>query len=262
MAYKQLVTPNYQIGATRGWCLQYVDDAVNAPNRTATAQLAYESAKSKGWVRNDTNLPKGMWSILFWSINNGQYAGYGHVALVYVNAQGAMAIHDSEVHAGARSAYGSLQEVANWFASGGTSITFLGWSLGVDGRQIIEEYTPTPAPVYIGASAHIQSIGWKSYTKTIGTTGQAKRLEAFVLPKGIEGEGHIETLGWTARRKAGEIIGTAGSAKRLEAVKLYGNIKYRVHIQNVGWIGWCTSGQVAGTVGQSRRIEAIEIVKL
>ena len=142
MTLRQTVNPNYGIGAARGWCLQYVDDAVSAPNRTYSAQAAYEAAKARGWVRANTDMPRGLWSILFWSIDNGEYAGLGHVALVYVNNQGQMAIHDSEVHAGARQPYGSLQELANWFGSVGTRLTYLGWSIGVDGRQIIEDYTP------------------------------------------------------------------------------------------------------------------------
>ena len=142
MTLRQTVNPNYDIGATRGWCLQYVDNAISAPNRTYSAQTAYESAKAKGWVRANADMPRGLWSVLFWSIDNGEYAGLGHVALVYVNNQGQMAIHDSEVHAGARQPYGSLQELANWFGSAGTRLTFLGWSIGVDGRQIIEDYTP------------------------------------------------------------------------------------------------------------------------
>ena len=142
MTLRQTVNPNYGIGATRGWCLQYVDDAISAPNRTYSAQAAYEAANARGWVRANTDMPRGLWSILFWSINNGEYAGLGHVALVYVNDQGQMAIHDSEVHAGARQPYGSLQELANWFGSAGTQLTFLGWSIGVDGRKIIEDYTP------------------------------------------------------------------------------------------------------------------------
>ena len=142
MTLRQTVNPNYGIGATRGWCLQYVDNAISAPNRTYSAQTAYESAKARGWVRANTDMPRGLWSVLFWSIDNGDYAGLGHVALVYVNNQGQMSIHDSEVHAGARQPYSSLQELANWFGSVGTRLTFLGWSIGVDGRQIIEDYTP------------------------------------------------------------------------------------------------------------------------
>ena len=142
MTLRQTVNPNYDIGATRGWCLQYVDDAISAPNRTYSAQAAYAAANARGWVRANTDMPRGLWSVLFWSIDNGDYAGLGHVALVYVNDQGQMAIHDSEVHAGARQPYGSLQELANWFGSAGTQLTFLGWSIGVDGQKIIEDYTP------------------------------------------------------------------------------------------------------------------------
>ena len=142
MTLRQTVNPNYGIGATRGWCLQYVDDAISALNRTYSAQAAYEAAKARGWVRANTDMPRGLWSILFWSIDNGDYAGLGHVALVYVNDKGQMAIHDSEVHAGARQPYTSLSELSSWFGSVGTRLTFLGWSIGVDGRQIIEDYTP------------------------------------------------------------------------------------------------------------------------
>ena len=142
MTLRQTVNPNYGIGATRGWCLQYVDDAISAPNRTYSAQAAYEAAKARGWVRANTDMPRGLWSVLFWSIDNGEYAGLGHVALVYVNNQGQMAIHDSEVHAGARQPYTSLAELSAWFGSVGTRLTYLGWSIGVDGRQIIEDYTP------------------------------------------------------------------------------------------------------------------------
>ena len=68
MTLRQTVNPNYGIGATRGLCLQYVDDAISAPNRTYSAQLAYESAKTRGWVRANAEMPRGLWSILFWSI--------------------------------------------------------------------------------------------------------------------------------------------------------------------------------------------------
>ena len=83
MGYKQLVTPNINIGATAGWCLNYVDNAIGAPQstRTATAQIAYNTAKAKGWVTANQSYPRGVWFVLFWSIDNGQYAGLGHVAL-------------------------------------------------------------------------------------------------------------------------------------------------------------------------------------
>ena len=142
MVYLQLVEPNINIGARAGMCLEYVDNAINAPKRTATAQIAYETAKGNGWVSANTEYPKNVWFVLFWSIDNNDYAGLGHVALAFVDDDGNMQIHDSEVHRGARQPYTSLSELSSWFGSVGTRLTFLGWSIGVDGRQIIEDYTP------------------------------------------------------------------------------------------------------------------------
>ena len=143
MAYIQLIEPNINISARAGMCLEYVDNAVNAPKRTATAQIAYETAKGNGWVSANTEYPKNVWFVLFWSIDNNDYAGLGHVALAYVDSDGSLQIHDSEVHRGARQPYTSLEELSAWFGSVGTRLTYLGWSIGVDGRQIIEDYTPS-----------------------------------------------------------------------------------------------------------------------
>ena len=142
MAYIQLIEPNINISARAGMCLEYVDNAVNAPKRTATAQIAYETAKSSGWVSDNSEYPRNVWFVLFWSIDNGDYAGLGHVALAFVDNNRNMQIHDSEVHRGARQPYTSLAELSSWFGSVGTRLTYLGWSIGVDGRQIIEDYTP------------------------------------------------------------------------------------------------------------------------
>ncbi len=142
MAYIQLVEPNINISARAGMCLEYVDNAVNAPKRTATAQIAYETAKGNGWVSANTEYPRNVWFVLFWSIDNNDYAGLGHVALAYVDSDGSLQIHDSEVHRGARQPYTSLSELSSWFGSVGTRLTYLGWSIGVDGRKIIEDYTP------------------------------------------------------------------------------------------------------------------------
>ena len=139
MQYKQLVTPRIDISARAGMCLEYVDNTINATQRTYTAQIAHDTAKQKGWVRADNNYPRKVWFVLFWSIDNGDYRGQGHVALAFVDSNGAMQIHDSEVHRNARQPYSSIQELANWFGSVGTRLTYLGWSIGVDGRQIIEE---------------------------------------------------------------------------------------------------------------------------
>ena len=139
MAYIQLVEPNINISARAGMCLEYVDNAVNAPKRTATAQIAYETANGNGWVSVNNEYPKNVWFVLFWSIDNNDYAGLGHVALAFVDSNGTMQIHDSEVHRGARRPYTSLDELGGWFGSVGTRLTYLGWSIGVDGIQIVGE---------------------------------------------------------------------------------------------------------------------------
>ena len=139
MSYIQLVEPNIDISARAGMCLEYVDNAVNAPKRTATAQIAYETSKGNGWVSANTEYPRNVWFVLFWSIDNNDYAGLGHVALAFVDDDGNMQIHDSEVHRGARQPYTSLEELSAWFGSVGTRLTYLGWSIGVDGVQIVGE---------------------------------------------------------------------------------------------------------------------------
>ena len=139
MAYTQLIEPNINIGARAGMCLEYVDNAVNAPKRTATAQIAYETAKGNWWVSANTEYPRNVWFVLFWSIDNSDFAGLGHIALAFVDSDGNMQIHDSEVHRSARQPYTSLAELSAWFGSVGTRLTYLGWSIGVDGVQIVEE---------------------------------------------------------------------------------------------------------------------------
>ena len=139
MAWKQLVQPNINMSARAGMCLEYVDNAINATQRTYTAQIAHDTAKQKGWVRADNNYPRNVWFVMFWSIDNGEYKGLGHVALAYVGNDGVLQIHDSEVHRGARQPYSSIQELANWFGSVGTRLTYLGWSIGVDGTILIEK---------------------------------------------------------------------------------------------------------------------------
>ncbi|MBS7585506.1 hypothetical protein [Enterococcus sp. MMGLQ5-1] len=146
MAYEQTYIPNIDIDASAGMCLQYVDNAINATERTYSAQIAYSAAQSRGWIRNDTDFPTNVWVVLFWEITSGYWTGYGHVALAFIGENGAMQIHDSEVHRGARYPYGSLQELANWF-SGTNPVRYLGWSIGCDGRKILKTPQETQAEI-------------------------------------------------------------------------------------------------------------------
>ena len=139
--FKQLIIPIIASQAIASYCLKYVDDSlsVKQETRTANAQIAHDKAKENNWVHEDQNFPKNIWFVMFWSIDNGDYQGQGHVALAFVDNQGNMQMHDSEVHRGARQPYTTLSELANWFGSVGARLTFLGWSIGADGTLLIEE---------------------------------------------------------------------------------------------------------------------------
>lgn len=126
-------------------------------------------------------------------------------------------------------------------------------------------------------SGHQQSYGdlcAVSDGVVLGTTGQAKRMEAIsislsggTVSGSIQYRTHVQSYGWQNWKSDGAVSGTVGQSKRLEAIeiKLSGDIEnycdvwYRVHVEKYGWLGWAKNGQTAGTTGISYRIESIEI---
>ena len=139
--YKQLIMPLIATQAIASYCLMYTDDAINVPqvSRTANAQIAHDTANAKGWVHPNQDYPRNVWFVMFWSIDNGDYRGLGHVALAFLDDNNSLQIHDSEVHREAREIYTSLDDLYGWFGSVGTRMTFLGWSEGIDNVKIIDE---------------------------------------------------------------------------------------------------------------------------
>ena len=135
---------------------------------------------------------------------------------------------------------------------------------------------------FVAGNAHVQGLGWTGnrFAGTIGTTGQAKRLEgiALTLPAGLTDvyaggiayEAHVQAKGWLGEVANGALAGTTGQARRMEAVKIHltGDISkhfsvwYRVHSQTFGWGGWAKDGDPAGTTGLAKRAEAVEVVIL
>ena len=130
----------------------------------------------------------------------------------------------------------------------------------------------------IHLSAHVQTFGWSTTINpgqaSIGTVGQAKRLEAIQLSLenspvtgGIEYRTHVQTYGWQGYQSNGNTAGTTGEAKRIEAlqIRLTGNISllydiyYRVHSQTYGWLDWARNDQRAGTSSLAKRVESLEI---
>ena len=143
--YTQVVTPNVEVSGYSGGCLQYVDDGVNPPNRQPTAQRSWDYAVQTGVAHPNEEPPNNVWVPVYYSIDNGQWAGYGHVAWYYSDGK-TTKIYDSEYGAGVRSIpYSSGAEL---FQHMGWQMRYYGWSEAVDGLRIVkpkpQEEKPKP----------------------------------------------------------------------------------------------------------------------
>lgn len=176
-----------------------------------------------------------------------------------------------------------------WSKNGSVSGT-CGYGAKLDGIQIVLVAKDAAAPgetafssiqgdttTDIVYSGHVQTYGNVPEVKngtTLGTIGQAKRMEALAVSLkntsvdgGVSYRVHGQTYGWQAFHSDGQQAGTTGQGKRIEAVEIFltGNIAryydiyYRVHIQTYGWLDWAKNGITAGSTGMAKRIEAIQI---
>lgn len=134
--WTQVTTPVINRPAVSGMCLQYVDDCVNAPARQPSAQASWNVNVANG-VAHGENPPVGVWIPIYFSINNGQFAGLGHVAWYYSDGVSTQ-IHDANVHAGMRPPYSSISELMTWM---GWNMSYLGWSEVVDGSRAVTRTT-------------------------------------------------------------------------------------------------------------------------
>lgn len=129
MAWRQLVTPNIDVYAQLGMCLNYVQRAYGSGWAGSYAL--------DGWARNsynheDWNIPSGMYvPIWFQGYWNG--VNYGHVAIykdgvVYSSpwrkANAAANVHDT---------LGSIADVERIYR-----MTYIGWSEDIGGTRVIE----------------------------------------------------------------------------------------------------------------------------
>lgn len=135
MTWIQKVTPNVNVPGYSGGCLAYVDDGVNPPHRQATAQLSWQYAVDTKVAHGGEEPPMGVWVPVYYSINNGPWAGYGHVAWFYSDGNNTV-IYDSEFGCGNRiGPYSGGSDLFNYM---GWQMSYLGWSEAVDGLRIVE----------------------------------------------------------------------------------------------------------------------------
>lgn len=145
MAWKQTYSVNTNAPGRRGWCLQYVDNAINAPKRTSAASVAYGNERKAKRLRTSTP-PENIWVVGFLEFRIGIYKPYGHVFLMKNKGKGRYEIRDSETRAGARAVYTNIGSILSWFNA--YSPNYIGWSTDCDGRNIAKEYSTTkPKPV-------------------------------------------------------------------------------------------------------------------
>lgn len=128
--------PEFGVGATRGWCLKYIDDAGNSPLRSPTAKGAFYAEQKANRIRLGDS-PDGVWAVGFLDFTSGPFTKEGHVFFMKHLGNGRYEIRDSEVGAGSRKPYGSIAELTAWF--GAYSPRYLGWSTDCDGRTYIKE---------------------------------------------------------------------------------------------------------------------------
>lgn len=138
MTWKQKVTPNVNVPGYSGDCLAYVDDAVNPPHRQATAQVSWQYAVDTKVAHPGEEPPTGVWVPVYYSINNGPWAGYGHVAWFYSDGNNTV-IYDSEF--GCDNRTGPYSGGGDLFNYMGWQMSYLGWSEMVDGLRIVEKVT-------------------------------------------------------------------------------------------------------------------------
>lgn len=138
------------------------------------------------------------------------------------------AVNDNQLYYRAHTqSYGTLDPVRDGQTAGTTGCGKRIEGLWIDLRKVREKYPNAK----LAAKVHIQGDGWKKYDNVdhdtlLGTTGQAKRLEAIEL----------------------ELTGIPGK-----------NIYVRTHLAHHGWTGWVSGGFSSGTVGIETAIEAIQI---
>lgn len=131
----QVYNPNVGIGAIRGWCLKYVDDAGSSPQRSPNARTALNKEINAYRIRMD-EAPIGLWVVGFLDLLTGSYAGDDHVFFMKNLGGGRCEIRDSETNSGQRGVYNSIQELLAWFRN--YTPQYVGWSTQCDGRVYVD----------------------------------------------------------------------------------------------------------------------------
>jgi hypothetical protein len=143
----QLITPNPNIPAEEGMCLQYVRQAFGLPLRYGSATEAWDNSPSQ---HPDRDYPQGVWFPVWWALDKNVN---GHVALV---APDGSVYSTSNLNPNPVKHHPSIADVEAYYAYYGMTLTYRGWTEDVAGYPVISldsgsigfDSIPTPpAPV-------------------------------------------------------------------------------------------------------------------
>lgn len=164
-----------------------------------------------------------------------------------------------------------------------TSVAFLALmiTLSILSQTISPQVSRAVTLYELSGYAHVQDKGdtsgsYSDGVLTLGTRGQAKRLEAvkidFINNTGYKGnmqyQVHVQNIGWMDWTDAGNIAGTEGKSLRLEGIRIrltgdlaeHYSVMYTTHIQDYGDIQkWVRDGAISGTTGESKRLEELRV---
>lgn len=124
----QLITPNPDIAAEEGMCLQYVRQTFGLPARYASATEAWNNSPSQ---HTDRNYPQGVWFPVWWGLDKNVN---GHVALV---APSGRVYSTSDLDPSPLHVHVSVADVEAYYAHYGMTLSYRGWTEDVAGTPVI-----------------------------------------------------------------------------------------------------------------------------
>lgn len=140
MNYRNTVEPNTSARDGVGWCLRFTQTVWGAPVRYDSAWEAWEHAPGR---HEDYNIPQDAHSIL-WFEHVGTYGSppvkknWGHV-VSHIVGRGFLSSPTNSTSAAGQIWLPSIQSVEAIF-----NAKYVGWSEGINGLIVLEEYNPTP----------------------------------------------------------------------------------------------------------------------
>lgn len=126
--YTQLITPNPDIPAEEGMCLQYVRQSYGLPLRYGSATEAWNNSPSQ---HQDRNFPQGVWFPVHYGLASNVN---GHI--VNVTPDGSV-YSTSDLAPNPVHHHPSLADLEAYYAYYGVPLTYRGWTEDVAGYPVI-----------------------------------------------------------------------------------------------------------------------------